>query len=158
QARLGGSVAWHQDGYTHWQSPALDEHTHGFSFMVQLYGCNAANGLWVVPGSHRARADIKALVAAAGSDRLTEAVPLVCAPGDVAMCNRQALHCSFANTSDDVRVTVNFGFHRRSSLRGVDAGDAEHPVVFDDARIRTRSRLIQYAIDARAQRYPNETP
>jgi hypothetical protein len=157
QARLGGSVAWHQDGYTHWQSPKLDENTHGFSFMMQLYGCNAANGLWIVPGSHRAKADIKALVAAAGSDRLADAVPLICGPGDVAMCNRQALHCSFANTSGDVRVTVNFGFHRRASLLDVNAGTAEDPVFFDDVRIRTRARLIQYAIDARAQRYPDET-
>ena len=54
QARLGGSVAWHQDGWTHWNSPQFDEGTHGFNFMAQLYGCNAANGLWVVPGSHRA--------------------------------------------------------------------------------------------------------
>ena len=57
---------------------------------------------------------------AAGSDRLPDAVPLICAPGDVAMCNRQALHCSFANTSDEVRVTVNFGFHRRKSILGVE--------------------------------------
>jgi len=158
QARLGGSVAWHQDGYTHWDAPDRDEHTHGFSFMVQLYGCDAANGLWVVPGSHRAKADIRALVAAAGSDRLPAAVPLVCGPGDVAMCSRQALHCSFANTSDAVRVTVNFGFHRRRSILGVNGGDASNPVVFDDARIRERSRLIAYAIDARRQRYPTETP
>jgi hypothetical protein len=158
QARLGGSVAWHQDGYTHWGKSDCDEGTHGFSFMVQLYGCNAANGLWVVPGSHRVKADIRAMVAAAGSDRLPEAVPLMCGPGDVAMCNRQALHCSFANTSDDVRVTVNFGFHRRKSILGVVTGDANNPVVFDEARIRERSRLIQYAIDARRQRFPDETP
>ncbi len=63
QAGLGGSVAWHQDGWTHWESPALDEGTHGFNFMAQLYGCNAINGLWVVPGSHRiGKVDIKAMV------------------------------------------------------------------------------------------------
>ena len=158
QARLGGSVAWHQDGFTHWDSPDCDENTHGLSFMVQLYGCNAANGLWVVPGSHRAKADIRALAAEAGSDRLLGAVPLVCGPGDVAMHNRQVLHCSFANTSDDVRVTMNFGFHRREAILGVVTGDAKNPVVFDDARIRARSRLVQFAIDARRQRFPNETP
>jgi hypothetical protein len=158
QARLGGSVAWHQDGFTHWGRSDLDEGTHGFSFMVQLYGCNAANGLWVVPGSHRGKADIKAMVAAAGSDRLPDAVPLICAAGDVAMCNRQALHCSFANTSDDVRVTFNFGFHRRKSILGVTSGEPDKPVVFDAARIRERSRLISYAIDARRRRFPNETP
>ncbi len=73
------------------------------------------------------------MVSTAGSDRLPDAVPLICGPGDVAMCNRQALHCSFANTSDDVRVTVNFGFHRRRSILDVNAGDANNPVIFDDA-------------------------
>lgn len=160
QARLGGSVAWHQDGWTHWDSPQFDDGTHGFNFMAQLYGCNAVNGLWVVPGSHRpGKADIKALVDAAGSDRLPDAVPLICAPGDVAICNRQAIHGSFANTSDDVRVTINFGFHRRASVLGVESGGVHNPVaVYDDARIRERSRVIAYAIDARAQRFPDETP
>jgi len=158
--RLGGSVAWHQDGWTHWDSPDLDEGTHGFNFMAQLYGCNAANGLWVVPGSHRlGKVDIKAWVAAAGSERLPDAVPLVCAPGDVAITNRQAVHGSFANTSDDPRVTINFGFHRRASVLGVTSGGVHNPVsVYDDAYIRERSRLVGYAIDARRRRFPQEPP
>jgi len=160
QAGLGGSVAWHQDGWTHWDSPNLDEGTHGFNFMAQLYGCNAANGLWVVPGSHRTgKADIKAMVEAAGSERLPEAVPLICAPGDVVICNRQAIHGSFANTSEDVRVTINFGFHRRKSVLGVVSGGVHNPVaVYDEQRIRERSRVIMYAIDARQQRFPDEKP
>jgi ectoine hydroxylase-related dioxygenase (phytanoyl-CoA dioxygenase family) len=112
-----------------------------------------------VPGSHRTgKADIKAMVEAAGSDRLPDAVPLICAAGDVAICNRQAIHGSFANTSDDVRVTINFGFHRRASVLGVTSGGVHNPVAeYDDARIRERSRLILYAIDARRQRFPRET-
>ena len=154
---LGGSVAWHQDGWTHWDDPGLDEGTHGFNFMAQLYGCTPANGLWVVPGSHRARADIAAMVAAAGSDRLPDAVPLVCGPGDVAMTNRQAVHGSFANTSPDPRVTVNVGFHRRRSVLGVTSGGVHNAVaVYDDDRIRERSKVIAYAIDARARRFPDE--
>ncbi|HUA35066.1 MAG TPA: phytanoyl-CoA dioxygenase family protein [Candidatus Binataceae bacterium] len=160
QPGLGGSVAWHQDGWTHWDSATLDEGTHGFNFMAQLYGCNAVNGLWVVPGSHRhGKVDIKAMVAAAGSDRLPEAVPMICGPGDVAICNRQALHGSFANTCEEPRVTINFGFHRRKSVLGVVSGGVHNPVaVYDDQRIRERSRLIMYAIDARHQRFPNERP
>jgi len=160
QAGLGGSVAWHQDGWTHWESPDLDEGTHGFNFMAQLYGCNAANGLWVVPGSHRVgKADIKAMVAKCGSERLPDAVPMICAPGDVAITSRQAIHGSFANTSEDVRVTINFGFHRRRSVLGVQSGGIHNPVaVYDEQRIRERSRLIMYAIDARRQRFPEETP
>jgi len=160
QPGLGGSVAWHQDGWTHWNSPVLDEGTHGFNFMAQLYGCNAANGLWVVPGSHkRGKADIKAMVAAAGSDRLPDAVPLMCGPGDVVICNRQAIHASFANTSDDIRVTINFGFHRRKSVLGVTTtGANDTVVVYDDPFIRERSRVIMYAINARRERFPEERP
>ncbi len=157
---LGGSVAWHQDGWTHWSSPELDNHTHGFNFMAQLYGCNAANGLWVVPGSHRnGKADIKAMVESAGSERLPDAVPFICAPGDVAITNRQAIHGSFANTSPDVRVTINMGFHRRRSVFGVRSGGVHNPIsVYDDDYIEARSRLIMYAINARQARFPEETP
>ena len=156
----GASVAWHQDGVTHWDSPELDQGTHGFNFMAQLYGCTAANGVWVVPGSHRlGRADIKARVAAAGTERLPEAVPILCAPGDVAITNRQTVHGSFANTSPDWRVTLNFGFHRRRSVLGVEGGGVHNePAVYDDARIRERARIIGYAIDARGRRFPAETP
>ncbi|MFO1160593.1 MAG: phytanoyl-CoA dioxygenase family protein [Reyranellaceae bacterium] len=156
----GASVAWHQDGVTHWQSPDWDQGSHGFNFMGQLYGCTAANGVWVVPGSHKhGKADIRALVEAAGSERLPDAVPIIARPGDVAITNRQALHGSFANTSRDWRVTVNMGFHRRKSVLGVEAGGVHNAAaVYDDARIAKRARMIGYAIDARRQRFPDETP
>ncbi len=158
--RLGGSVAWHQDGWTHWDNPELDEGTHGFNFMGQLYGSDAANGLWVVPGSHRlGKVDIAAMVAAAGSDRLPEAVPVICDPGDVAITSRQAVHGSFANTSDNPRVTINFGFHRRRSVLDVTSGGVHSPVTTYDADyIRRRSALIMYGINARRSRFPDETP
>lgn len=157
---LGASVAWHQDGLTHWNSPDWDQGSHGFNFMAQLYGCTPANGVWVVPGSHKTgKADIRAMAAAAGTDRLPDAVPIVCKPGDVAITNRQAVHGSFANTSPDWRVTVNFGFHRRRSVLGV-TGSGLHngPSTYDAERIRERARVIGYAIDARSRRFPDETP
>ena len=89
-----------------------------------------------------------------------DAVPLICNPGDVAMTNRQAVHGSFANTSRDWRVTVNFGFHRRRSVLGVIAPATLHGAagVYDEQRIERRARVIGYAIDARRQRFPHETP
>jgi hypothetical protein len=154
----GASVAWHQDGLTHWNSPDWDQCSHGFNFMAQLYGCTPANGVWVVPGSHkRGKADIRAMVAEAGTERLPDAVPIVCKPGDVAITNRQAVHGSFANTSKDWRVTLNFGFHRRRSVLGVQGGGVHNAAaVYDDERIRERSRMIGYGIGARRQRFPNE--
>jgi hypothetical protein len=156
----GASVAWHQDGVTHWDSPDWDQGSHGFNFMAQLYGCTPANGVWVVPGSHKwGKADIKAMVAEAGTERLPSAVPIVCRPGDVAITNRQAVHGSFANTSPDWRVTVNFGFHRRRSVLGVQGGGVHNAAaVYDAERIHRRARMIGYAIDARRRRFPDETP
>jgi hypothetical protein len=156
----GASVAWHQDGLTHWDSPIWDQSSHGFNFMAQLYGCTPANGVWVLPGSHKlGKVDIAAMVAAAGSERLPDAVPIVCRPGDVAITNRQAVHGSFANTSRDWRITLNFGFHRRRSVLGVKGGGVHNAAAMYDAeRIRERARMIGYGIDARRQRYPTETP
>ena len=158
--RLGGSVSWHQDGWTHWESPDLDWGTHGSNTMMQLYGCDAGNGLWVVPGSHRiGKIDITSMCDESGSDRLPDAVPLVCAPGDVVVASRQAVHGSFANTSDNMRVTINAGFHRRASVLGVTGGGVHNPVsLYDEEYIHHRSRLIAYGIDARRQRFSQETP
>lgn len=157
---LGASVAWHRDGVTHWDAPDWDQGTHGFNCMAQLYGCTPANGLWIVPGTHKMRqVDITKMVVDAGSERLPEAVPLVCKPGDVAFTNRQLIHGSFANTSPDWRVTLNFGFHRRKSVLGVQGGGIHNaPATYDAERIRRRARMIGYAIDARRQRFPDETP
>ena len=156
---LGASVAWHQDGTTHWNSPIWDQFCHGFNFMAQLYGSTAANGVWVVPGTHKlGKLDIKKLVADAGTVKLPNAIPIICNAGDVAITNRQVLHGSFANTSPDWRVTVNFGFHKKSSVLNVKGGGLHaKPQIYDENHIKTRSRLIPYAINARKQKYIDET-
>jgi Phytanoyl-CoA dioxygenase (PhyH) len=156
----GASVAWHQDGVTHWDSPDWDEGIHGFNFQVQLYPTTPANGLWVIPGSHKlGKADIKAMVEAnGGSEQLPGAVPLVCEAGDVTMVNRQTVHGSFANTSPDLRISLTFGFHRRRSVLGQKAAlSVEDGVtVHDERRVFERSAVIQVAIDARRQAFPDE--
>ena len=51
------------------------------------------------------------------------------------------------------------GLHRRSSVLDVQSGGVHNPIsVYDDAYISHRARLILYAIDARRQRWPDETP
>lgn len=157
-AGLGAAVSWHQDGDTHWDNPDFDEDIHGFNFMGQVYGSTAVNGVWVVPGSHKTgRADIVKMVRDSGSERLSEAVPIITKSGDVVINNRQIVHGSFANTGYETRVTVNFGFHKRASVLGVfGAGIHSEAVTYDADFIDTRSRLIGLAINARHQRYPEE--
>ena len=157
---LGAAVSWHQDGDTHWDSPEFDEGIHGFNFMAQVYGSTAVNGVWIVPGTHKqGKIDIKALIEKAGSERLPDAAPIICNPGDVVICNRQLLHGSFANTGYEPRLTVNFGFHRRSSVLGVKgAGLHSESVIYDIDHINERSRAIGLAIAARREKYPDETP
>lgn len=155
---IGAAVSWHQDGVTHWDSDDFGEDIHGFNFMAQVYGSTAVNGVWVVPGTHKlGKLDISKLVADAGSERLEGAVPLVCNPGDVVICNRQLLHGSFPNCGLEPRVTVNFGFHRRSSVLGVQGGGIHSEAQeFDEEIIARRSRVLGYAIDARQQRFSDE--
>ncbi len=159
-AGLGAAVSWHQDGDTHWDHPDHDADIHGFNFMGQVYGSTAVNGVWVIPGSHKiGRANIAQMVKDAGTERLPEAVPLICNPGDVVINSRQIIHGSFANTGFEKRVSVNFGFHKRSSVLNVKgAGMHADAAVMDADFIDKRSRLIGLAIDARAQRFPDETP
>ena len=161
QPGLGGSVAWHQDGLTHWNSPAWNEGIHGFNFQVQLYPTTPGNCLWVMPGTHKqGKLDIRAMVAAnGGSEQLPGAVPLLCKPGDVTMVNRQTLHCSFANTSPDLRISLTYGFHRRASVLGACGKlGADDSVIYDEQRVFDRSAVIAVAIDARRQRFPEEAP
>ncbi len=157
---LGAAVSWHQDGDTHWENPDFNKDIHGFNFMAQVYGSTPVNGVWVVPGTHRqGKIDIKALLAESGSERLNGAVPLVCEPGDVVICNRQLVHGSFANAGFEPRLTINFGFHRRSSVLGVEgAGIHSAVTTYDEAMIAKRSEVLGYAIDARQQQYPGEAP
>lgn len=128
-----------------------------YDLSVQLYECSGENGLWVLPCSHvQGKIDIKKLVDEAGSDRIMGAVPYLCGPGDVVMHNRQLLHGSFVNNSDKERVSLTFGFNRRSSILNVEAGLHNENAVYDKARILERSRMIDYAIDARRQHFPSE--
>lgn len=156
---IGAAVSWHQDGVTHWDSPDFDENIHGFNFMAQLYGSTAVNGVWVLPGSHKlGKINIAELVSSSQSERIEGAVPLVCDRGDVVICNRQALHGSFPNSGFEPRLTVNFGFHKRSSVLGVKGGGIHSDAqVFDDEIIARRSRVLGYAIAARKERFPEET-
>ena len=157
---VGAAVSWHQDGVTHWDNKEFNEDIHGFNFMVQVYGSTAVNGVWVMPGTHKVgKIDIKKLVAESGSERLEGAIPIVCNPGDAVICNRQLLHGSFPNCGFEKRITVNFGFHKRSSVLGVNGGGVHSEAqVFNEEIINRRSKSIGYAIEARKAKYKDENP
>ena len=86
-------------------------------------------------------------------------MPIICNPGDVVICNRQILHGSFPNCGYERRITVNFGFHKRSSVLDVRGGGVHSASqIFDKEVIERRSKVIGYAIEARKQRFPMEDP
>ena len=159
EAGLGPSVAWHQDGTTHWTAEDWDPGAHGFNFMTQLYPSTAGNCVWVLPGSHRlGKVDIKTLVATSGSDRIDGAVPMLAGAGDTIVTNRQLVHGSFANSSPDRRITLNAGFFPRQRVLGVTTRRLNGVVeTYGEDRIAARARILQLAIDARHQRFPQET-
>ena len=112
-----------------------------------------------MPGTHKlGRVDIKALIKDNdGSEQLPGALPLTCNPGDVTIVNRQALHGSFPNTSENLRVSMTFGFHRRASVLGAHGALSQQASeVYDEQRIFDRSSVIPLAVDARSKYYPGE--
>ena len=73
--------------------------------------------------------------------------------------NRQVVHGSFANTGFETRVTVNFGFHKRSSVLNIKgAGIHAEAKIMDSEYINKRSEVIALAINARKKRFPEEKP
>ncbi len=157
---LGPSVAWHRDGTTHWDSPDWDQGAHGFNFMTQLYPSTAGNGVWVVPGTHKKeRVNIPKMVKTSGSERIKEAIPMICNSGDVIMSNRQLVHGSFANSSQDRRVTLNAGFFPYNRVEGVSTAQLDgSKEKYTKERIYKRTRIIALAISARKRHFKNEKP
>ena len=155
---LGPSVAWHQDGTTHWDAADWDPGAHGYNSMAQLYPSTAGNCVWVLPGSHKlGKVDIKQLMADSGSERLDGAVPMICQAGDVFITNRQLVHGSFANSSPDRRITLNAGFFPRARVQDVTTAKLDGTVAtYDSDWIDARCRMIPVAVDARQQRFPDE--
>jgi len=155
---LGPSVAWHQDGTTHWDAPDWDQGAHGYNSMAQLYPSTAGNCVWVLPGTHKlGKVDIKQLMADSGSERLEGAVPMLCEAGDVFITNRQLVHGSFANSSPDRRITLNAGFFPRRRVQDVTTSKLDGTVAtYDGDWIDARCRMIPIAVDARQQRFPDE--
>lgn len=176
-AYFGASSAWHQDPSAAWDEDwaqgKLPLNTCGVNFHVTLYECTPENCLWMIPGSAswgRVDKTHPIFEKGGGTDMLPGAVPILAAPGDVYIQNRMSLHCAFANVGPKPRVSMQYGFYPHSSVhnvrtkapvsqtggRGGAGGGAW--VVYDDKWIFDRCKMIQLAIDARKQKYPNETP
>ncbi len=171
----GAPTPWHQDGRTHWRedgSPLLGldgrGKSHGFNMSVSWSHCTPDNCLWVMPGSHR-----RWLLTDDGefppiTERLEGAVPMLLEPGDCGVVNRSSLHGSYPNQSAERRVTMVLGYHNRASAIGAEttnvhafkcpAPDRVKSIKYSEDYVLRRTRMIPLAIDARRQRYPDETP
>jgi hypothetical protein len=171
----GPPTPWHQDGRTHWtdEGEAEDQldgsgETHGFNLNVSWSHGTPENCLWVVPGSHRRWRLAGGGAFPEATEVLDDAVPMVLAPGDCGMVDRSSLHGSYRNHSDERRVTMVLGYHKRSSAIGatttnvhayrVPGGKNIHDVTYTADYVERRARMIPLAIDARRQFFPDEQP
>ena len=159
QAGLGGSVAWHQDGWTHWDSPrARRPHPrlqlHGPALRVHV-GQRAVGRARLAP---MGKVDIKAMVdgrrvrsaARRGAPRLRTGRRGDHQPPVRARFVRQ--HQPRSTGDDQLRVPSP-----RARCSGSTSGGVHNAVaVYDDERIDERSKAIVCGIDARAQRFPSE--
>lgn len=106
---------------------------------------------------------------------LPNAVPMLMNPGDVGIHNRNCLHGAFPNLSEERRLTMVMSYYNRRYVVDAKARNAmgekeaermiaegkqviRRKLVMDEAHIRDKTRIIQVAIDARRERYPEETP
>ena len=169
----GLPTRWHQDGRTHWtdDGEALEQadgsgKTHGFNLSVACSRCTPENCLWVIPGSQR-----RWLLANGGKfpaieEQLPRAVPVLMEPGDCVIVNRSSLHGSYPNRTPNQRMTLLLGYHKRNSAIGTSTTNVHafvrpggpEPVTYSEEHVLKRARMIALAIDARRQRYPDETP
>lgn len=169
----GPPTPWHQDGRTHWTDAgeALEDwdgsgKTHGFNFSLALSRCTPENCLWVVPGSHKRWRLANGGKFPKACTQLADAVPVTLEPGDAGMVNRSSLHGSYPNDSEDRRITLLLGFHKRDSAIGTETTNVHayvrpskpKKVKYSKDDVLKRARMIPLAIDARRQRYPDETP
>jgi len=172
-AHTGAASAWHQDGRTHWddqgralETSDLGSPSHGINASVCISKATPENCLWAVPGSHKSWYLHDGGEFPPISERLADAVPMTLNPGDIGVVSRSSLHGSYPNRSPRQRTTILIGFHRRSSAIGTTARNGHSSmgyneakvVTYDDAYVNRRARVIPLAIDARRQRYPDETP
>jgi ectoine hydroxylase-related dioxygenase (phytanoyl-CoA dioxygenase family) len=169
----GLPTTWHQDGRTHWteegeslEQPDGSGKTHGFNLSVSWSTGTPQNCLWVVAGSHR-----RWRLANGGkfppiTQKLPDAVPMLLAAGDCGMVNRSSLHGAYPNESAERRITMVLGFHKRGSAIGAETTNVhafklpgkEKSIKYTEDYVLRRARMIPLAIDARRQRYPDETP
>ncbi|MEE2783873.1 MAG: phytanoyl-CoA dioxygenase family protein [Pseudomonadota bacterium] len=172
-ARTGAATAWHQDGRTHWddhgralETTDLGSLSHGINASVCISAATPENCLWAVPGSHKSWYLHDGGEFPPIRERLADAVPMTLNPGDIGVVSRSSLHGSYPNRSPQQRTTILLGFHRRSSAIGTTTRNAHASinyseakvVTYDDVYVNRRSRIIPLAINARQQRYPDETP
>ena len=172
EAGVGSSTAWHQDPSNAWdedwknhERSGFDVGGHcGFSFHVSLYNCDANNTLWFLPGTqfNGRMLDIENLASGTGElpDRLPNAVPVICGPGDAYIQNRLTLHCAFPNIGKQQRASLQFGFNRKASVKGIRTHGYGYNEwdTYDETYIKNRQRQILWAINARKQHFPNEKP
>ncbi len=156
---LGPSVAWHQDGTTHWSADDWHDGAHGYNSMASCTTAPQGTASGYCPAATR----WVRWISRTGHGRRFGPSDRRCADG------LQGGRCGDPEPADGAR------FLRQLVPRPT--GDAERWLLlrsrllnvttqrlngvvetYDQARIDRRSRIIPLAIDARRQAFPDETP
>ena len=156
---IGAAVSWHQDGSTHWDNPDFDGGIHGFNFMAQVYGSTAVTA----SGFCRAVTSREKLISPSlwknpAANALPELFRWFATPVTLSYAIAVAARV-FCQYGLEPRITVNMGFPPAQLCSQCEGAGTHNEVqVFDEALIAKRSEVIGYGIDARRQRFPDETP
>ncbi|WP_051371066.1 phytanoyl-CoA dioxygenase family protein [Streptomyces sp. 142MFCol3.1] len=137
----GAAVPWHQD--------AVHPRNHRI-FNVDVYldaSRSAAGALRVVPGSHRAPADICALEAAHGW-QVPGSLEVEMEPGDVLVHDVMLVHGSPSVQGNSMRRTIYYEFRAATQIL------SEGP--WDERWVASRQRLIPIALAERIRNAPAE--
>jgi hypothetical protein len=125
------ATLWHQDiRYWSFDRPEL------VSTWLALGDENPANGsLQVIPGSHRLELDRGRLDAELflrpelpeNAELIATAVPVTLAAGDVLFFDAQTFHAAGTNTTDEVKLSAVFTYHRRDNRPIAGTRSANYP-------------------------------
>ena len=131
------AIPWHQDSHYYKEEalgyfPASTDHMQVVTAWAPLVDVDVDNGcLWFIPGSHRwgfldaARNQAGQVLIEEEVEERGSPTPVPMKPGDVVFFNNLNLHRSKVNSTDRVRWSHDFRYHRSTARGATDYFDTK---------------------------------